>query len=160
MLVVNGTFHTIPTFGNLQGGIIFPNQTKKAVKLFTAPACPWMLLLLVGCCIVVHHLFLSLHAILQPLALLLPAAFAANCQPLPLGGLNTSCFLPFAAPIVGWLLPCCPPQLPAFVIARHHMTINALVADRFHHQPSTAAFRWSCHQPLSTFTATIVDWLL
>jgi hypothetical protein len=52
--------------------------------------------------------------------------------PLPLPSLSPS--LPplppaFASPINGWLLRCFPPS--AFVIARHHATINALVSGRF-----------------------------
>jgi hypothetical protein len=43
-----------------------------------------------------------------------------------------------AAPIVGWLLHCCPPS--AFVIACRHATVDALVAGRFPRQSlSTAA---------------------
>jgi hypothetical protein len=46
--------------------------------------CPPLLLpSFVGCCIVFHRPLLSLQAIMQPLTLLLPAAFAANCCPLP-----------------------------------------------------------------------------
>jgi hypothetical protein len=43
----------------------------------------------------------------------------------------------FAAPVVGWLLRCCPPS--AFVIARCHATIDALVTSRFCRQLSSIA---------------------
>jgi hypothetical protein len=59
-----------------------------------APACPLLLQSLVCCCVVVRHLLLSLHAVVQLLTLFLPAAFATNRQPLPSGGLDTSRCLP------------------------------------------------------------------
>jgi hypothetical protein len=43
----------------------------------------------------------------------------------------------FADSFVGWLLHCCPPS--AFVIARRHATVNALVACRFCRQLSSIA---------------------
>ncbi len=61
---------------------------------------------LVDCCVVVRHPLLSLHAVLQPLTLALPATFATNPgllssggllsshhQPLPLSTLVDCCFL-------------------------------------------------------------------
>ncbi len=48
------------------------------------------------------------------------------------------------------LLCYCLLMLPAFVVARRLVTISALVAGCFCHQSSTAALRWSHHQPLPT----------
>jgi hypothetical protein len=44
---------------------------------------PLMLPYLVGCYVVIHCPLLSLHTVMQPSMLLLPAAFAANCCPPP-----------------------------------------------------------------------------
>ncbi len=97
--------------------------------------------------VVVRHMLLSLHAAVRPSTLWLLVAFDANGWPLPSGGLNTSRRPPFAAPIIGWLLCCCLPPLPAYVIACHCATVNALIAGYFHRQLLTAALRWSLHQP-------------
>jgi hypothetical protein len=86
--------------------------------------------------------------LLVMLQLLSLAAFTANCQPLPSGGLVTSHRSPFAALVVGWLLWCCLLAPPAFVIACHFATINTLIAGGFCHQSLTAALTRSHHQPL------------
>jgi hypothetical protein len=55
---------------------------------------------------------------------LLPLLPLPLLSPLPPPPLPT-----FDAPLFGWLLHCCLPS--AFVIARHHATIDALVAGSF-----------------------------
>jgi hypothetical protein len=45
--------------------------------------------------------------------------------------LDTRHHLPFAAPIIEWLLHCCLPLLLSFVIARRRATVNALIAGHF-----------------------------
>ena len=52
------------------------------IPILTMPSPEWVGML-VGCCIVVCHPLSSLHAIVRPLTLSLPAAFAANCCPPP-----------------------------------------------------------------------------
>jgi hypothetical protein len=63
-----------------------------------------------------------------------------------------------AKPVIGWLSFCFLP--PAFVFARRHATVDALVADHFHHQLLTTALRWSHHQLPPTFAAAAIGWLL
>jgi hypothetical protein len=91
---------------------------------------------------------------------LLLVAFAANCQPLPSGGLDTSHHLLFAAPVIGWLLHCYILPLPSFVITRCHATVITLVVSPFCCQSSTAVLRRSRHQPPPAFAAPGVVWLL
>jgi hypothetical protein len=43
----------------------------------------------------------------------------------------------FTAPVIGWLLHCFLPS--TFVIARHHATVNALIAGRFCRRSSFTA---------------------
>ncbi len=145
----NGCISCMPSFTNH----LLVNHCPQAVSS-PAYACPFLLRLLVGYCIIIHHLLLSLHIIVRPSTLSLPATFAANRQPLPLGGLDTNCHPPFASPIVGWLLLCCVPL--AFVIALHCVIVNALIAEHFYIQLSTTALRWSPHQPPPAFAAPVV----
>jgi hypothetical protein len=101
------------------------------VVLTSANTRPLLLLLLVGCCIVVHcpHPFLSLHAVMRLPTLSFPAAFDVNCQSLPSDGLNTSHCLLSAAPVIGWLLHFCPPLPLAFVLSCHRETVKTLFAN-------------------------------
>jgi hypothetical protein len=85
--------------------------------LSPATARPLLLWSLVGCCVIVRCWLLSLHAIVRLSTLSLLAAFDANHRPLPSGGLDTRCHLPFTATVIGWLLRCCLPLPPTFVIA-------------------------------------------
>jgi hypothetical protein len=62
----------------------------------------------------------------------------------------------FASPVVGWLLHCFPPS--AFVITRHHATINALAAGHFclqlfYHRHRRRC-RCHCRRAATTSTAT------
>jgi hypothetical protein len=73
----------------------------------------WLAVVLLSSC---RRPLLSLHTVVQPSMLLLSAPFATNCWPL----FRQSPHQPlpaFAAPIVCWLLLCCPPLPPTFVIA-------------------------------------------
>ncbi len=76
------------------------------VASLPANACPLLLPLLVGCCIVVGPAahFLSSHAIVWPSMLLPRAAFAENYQPLPSDGFITSPCLLLLLPL---LVDCC-----------------------------------------------------
>jgi hypothetical protein len=65
----------------------------------------------------------------------------------------------FASPVVGWLLRCFPPS--AFVIARHHATVNALlpaasppilVHHRYHRR---CRCRWAATAAIATATTVV-----
>jgi hypothetical protein len=126
------------------------NHCPQAVSSL-APACTLLLLLLVDYCAIVCRLLLSLHAIVRPLTLLLLAAFATFHQPLSSGGLDTSCCTPFAAPVIGWLLHCCPPLQPALSLHAvvQPSTLSLLATFSTNHQPlPSGSLVTSNHLPL------------